>query len=154
VADREQEVAGSAGRAGHQSVPHTADLRVEAWAASREECLAQAVHAVVEAFVDVGAVDPGAPGVTRRGEAVIRGENDADLLVALLDEVVYRLDTEGEVPVDLRLVAVPGGVRARFAWTPVDALPAVGAVPKAVTFQGLSFGPSPEGFRCAVTLDV
>jgi SHS2 domain-containing protein len=144
-------------KAGRRAVPHTADLRVEAWAPSREECLAQAVRGVVEAFADVAAaVDHAPPGALRTRQAVIRAErDDEDLLVALLEEVVYRLDADGEVPVDLRVDASPGeGLRVDFTMAGADALPLVGAVPKAVTLHGLSFGPGPEGYACSVTLDV
>jgi hypothetical protein len=39
-------------RRGHRTVAHTADLRVEAWAPSREQCIAEAVLGTVAAFVD------------------------------------------------------------------------------------------------------
>ncbi|WP_326598986.1 archease [Streptomyces sp. NBC_01803] len=142
-------------RAGHRGVPHTADLRVEAWAPTREECLAEAVRGVVEAFVDVtGVVDGDAGGGGQPWETVVRADDDEDLLTGLMDELVYRLDTAGEVPLDVRAEAVPGGVRAVWRTADVGALPLVGAVPKAVTLHGLAFGPGPDGWRCSVTLDV
>ncbi|MGP3967663.1 archease [Streptomyces sp. 6N223] len=150
MAHREKE---AGGRAGRRSVPHTADLRVEAWAPGREECLAQVVRGLVEAFVDLEAAADTAAR-TRPREAVIRGERDEDLLVELLDEVIYRLDAEGEVPVDLRIEPAPGGLKADFAMAEMAALPQVGAAPKAVTLHGLAFGRGPEGFACSVTLDV
>ena len=45
---------------GHRTVPHTADLRVEAWAPTREECLAEAVRGLVDSFAVV------ARGLVRR----------------------------------------------------------------------------------------
>ncbi|MFB7210577.1 hypothetical protein [Streptomyces sp. NPDC056255] len=44
----------------------------------------------------------------------MRAERDEDVLVALLDEVVYRLDTEGDVLVDVELAPVDGGIREVF----------------------------------------
>jgi SHS2 domain-containing protein len=44
--------------AGHRTVPHTADLRIEAWAATREECLAEAVRGLVGSFAAVAGVQP------------------------------------------------------------------------------------------------
>ena len=35
-------------RIGHRSVPHTADLRIEAWAPTRDGCIRQAVLGAVE----------------------------------------------------------------------------------------------------------
>ncbi|MDT0344204.1 archease [Streptomyces litchfieldiae] len=136
-------------RAGHRSVPHTADLRVEAWGPGREECLTEAVRGVVEAFADIG----GAQAVRDR-ESTVRGERDEDLLVALLDEVVYQLDTKGEIPVEVRLNAVPGGVRALFRTADIGTVPLIGAAPKAVTLHGLAIGRGADGWSCAVTLDV
>ncbi|MCQ4083890.1 archease [Streptomyces sp. RB6PN25] len=134
---------------GHRSVPHTADLRVEAWGATREECLAEAVRAVVESFVDLTE----ATAQTSR-EAEITANSDEDLLVALLEELVYWLDTASEVPVAVDLDAMPGGVRARFRMADADSLPVTGATPKAVTLHQLTFSRGPDGFRCSVTLDV
>ncbi|MGP4110746.1 archease [Streptomyces sp. 4N509B] len=142
-------------RAGHRSLPHTADLRVEAWAPSREECLEEAVRAVVEAFVDVGSEQAATAG-RRERETVVRPgpRGDEDLLVDLLDEVVYRLDADGEVPLDVRVAPHPEGVHAVWAMAWAGVLPVVGAVPKAVTLHGLALDHTPRGWRCAVTLDV
>ncbi|MEW1653982.1 archease [Streptomyces sp. NPDC093707] len=134
---------------GYRSVPHTADLRVEAWGPSREECLAQAVRGVCESFLDLAdAVE------VRLREVVVRADHDEDLLVALLDEVVYWLDAHDEVPVEAELAAVPGGLRARLRMADIGSLPVTGAAPKAVTLHGLVCGPGPDGWRCSVTLDV
>ncbi|MET8012042.1 archease [Streptomyces sp. NPDC005271] len=139
----------SARRAGHRGVPHTADLRVEAWAPTREECLAQAVRGVCESFLDL----TGAAGVRRR-DVVVRADRDEDVLVALLEEVVYWLDTEGEVPVDVELTPVTGGLRGGLQMADAGALPVTGAAPKAVTLHELAFTRGPEGWTCSVTLDV
>ncbi|MYT33130.1 MULTISPECIES: archease [unclassified Streptomyces] len=135
---------------GHRSVPHTADLRVEAWGPTREVCLAQAVRGMCGSFLDLA----GAVGVGRR-EAVLRADTDEDLLVALLEEVIYRIDTHDEVPVDLQLSVVRGGLRARLSMADLGALPVVGAAPKAVTLHGLTFTRGQGGgWQCSVTLDV
>lgn len=139
----------SAGRAGHRGVPHTADLRVEAWAPTREECLVQAVRGVCESFLDL----TGAAGVRRR-DVVVRANRDEDVLVALLEEVVYWLDTEGEVPVEVELTPVNGGLRCGLEMAEVGSLPVTGAAPKAVTLHELTFARGPQGWACAVTLDV
>jgi SHS2 domain-containing protein len=140
---------GAPRRAGHRSAPHTADLRVEAWGATREECLEQAVRGVCESFLDL----TGVAGVRVR-EVLVRADRDEDLLVALLEEVVYRLDTEGEVPVDVELSPVDGGLRALLHVTDADSLPVTGAVPKAVTLHGLGIARGSGGWTCSVTLDV
>jgi len=139
----------SARRAGHRGVPHTADLRVEAWAPTREECLAHAVRGVCESFLDL----TGAVGLRRR-DVVVRADRDEDMPVALLEEVVYWLDTEGEVPVDVELTPVTGGLRVGLHMADAASLPVTGAAPKAVTLNELDFARGPDGWTCSVTLDV
>ena len=136
-------------RAGHRSLPHTADLRVEAWGPTREQCIAEAVTAVVETFVDVGDAQD---AVTRT--AHLRGAADEDLLVAVLDEVVYLLDTTGLVPVGVAVRPDGTGAEVRFRMVPSESLSQVGAVPKAVSLHDLHLRPGPHGWTCAVTLDV
>ena len=138
--------------AGHRGVPHTADLSVEAWAPTREECLAQAVRGVVEAFIDARALAHAQE--IRRHEVVLGGECDEDLLVALLDEVVYRLDAADEIPVDVELIPLLGGLRAGLRMADARSLPVTGAAPKAVTLHGLAFAHGADGWSCSVTLDV
>ena len=44
---------------GHRTVPHTADLRIEAWAPTREECMAEAARGLVGSFAAVAGSPPG-----------------------------------------------------------------------------------------------
>lgn len=134
---------------GHRAVPHTADLRIEAWGQTREECIAEAVLGTVESFLDVSGAHP-----TRSRQCQVSAHSDEDLLVAVLDEVVYRLDTDEEAPVDLELEPVGQGLDVRFAMVDVRRLPQTGAVPKAVSLHDLCLAPGPAGWRCSVTLDV
>ncbi|WP_399218499.1 archease [Streptomyces sp. SAJ15] len=122
---------------------------MEAWAPTREECLAQAVRGVGESFLNL----TGAVGVRTR-DVVVRADRDEDVLVGLLEEVVYWLDTEGEVPVDMELTTVPGGLRAGLHMADAGSLPVTGAAPKAVTLHELEFTRGPDGWTCSVTLDV
>jgi SHS2 domain-containing protein len=115
---------------GHRSLPHTGDLCVEAWAPTREECIAEAGWGMVGSFADLPA---GASGATR--ECVVSAEDDGRLLAAVLEEVIYRyrMDTVGELPVDIAVTPAPGGVRLRFTMTGSSAATQIGAVPKAVS---------------------
>ncbi|MFG1954407.1 archease [Micromonospora sp. NPDC048830] len=135
---------------GHRAVPHTADVRVEAWAPDREGCLAEAVRAAVETFVDVSGAGPGTEATVD-----VPAGDDADLLVGVLDEVIFRLETEGTLPVATDVTVRPdGGLRVRWRVVDTDAVQPVGAVPKAVSLHELRFGPDEHGWSCAVTLDV
>ncbi|MEU6084552.1 archease [Streptomyces sp. NPDC047108] len=151
---------------GHRAVPHTADIRLEAWAPTRDECIAEAVLGLVESFADVSGVRP------ERLVAFSVPEGPAeDLLLAVLDEVIYRLDVHGDVPVDVEAAASMGAEQGaeggdeeagpgdgalylRFAVTDAEHVRAVGAQPKAVALQGLRFAAEHGRWSCGVTVDV
>ena len=138
-------------RRGHCEIPHTADIRVEAWAPTREECLAEAVTGLVASFVEL----PQSPPVATIS-VPLRGDTDEDLLLSLLEEVIYRLDTDGQVPVTVtvRPLPEPPGLEACLGLLDLTAGAVVGAAPKAITLHGLQFASNPDGWRCAVTVDV
>lgn len=103
-------------------MPHTADLRIEAWAPTRDGCIRQAVLGTVESFLDLESAHAVHTRLRR-----LTADRDDDLLVAVLEEVIYLLDTVGETPVDLRLRDVDGGVDVTFATTDASTLVQVGA---------------------------
>ncbi|MFF4586155.1 archease [Streptomyces sp. NPDC001388] len=139
------------GESGHRTVPqpHTADIRIDAWGTSRERCLVEAALGIVECFADVTAVRPTAVERVQLDEAA-----DDDLLSALLDEVVHRLEVRGQVPVDLEAEATDDGLDVRLAVAGLTDVEIVGAVPRGVAWHDLHFGPDPYGWSCAVTVDV
>jgi SHS2 domain-containing protein len=134
---------------GHRTVPHTADLRIEAWAPTRDGCIREAVLGVVESFLDTSSVGP-----RHARQRRLAADRDDDLLVAVLDDVIYLLDTAGEAPVDLRLTGVDGAVDVDFAMVDATTLEQVGTVPKAVSLNELRLQQGEDGWRCSVTLDV
>ena len=138
-----------AGERGHRSVPHTADIRIEAWAPTREACLAEAVAGLVASFLDTA----GARSV-RTATVDRTAGSDTDTLVEVLDEVIYLLDTQGAVPIDTEVVAGADGPGMRLHLAPVAEVRPIGAVPKAVTLHDLRFGRTDGGWSCAVTIDV
>ncbi len=134
---------------GHRAVPHTADLRIEAWAPTRNGCVREAVRGTVESFLDLSS----AHSDHKRRRRLI-ADHDDDLLVAVLNEVIYWLDTAAEAPVDLELRDVDGEVEVTLEMTTVGRAVQVGAVPKAVSLNDLRFSCGRHGWRCLVTLDV
>jgi SHS2 domain-containing protein len=136
---------------GHRAVPHTADVRIEAWAPTREECIAEAVVAMVESFADTSGARVSAMVPFHVAEGP-----DEDMLVAVCDEVIYRLETAGEIPVDVEVgEAYDGGLLVRFGVTDATAVEPTGAAPKAVSLHDLRFtGADAEGWWCSLTLDV
>jgi SHS2 domain-containing protein len=134
---------------GHRSVPHTADLRIEAYGPTREACLAEAVAALVESFADTAGARP-----TRTLVSDLVAGTDADLLAAVLDEVIYVLDTQGAVVLGLHTERHPGGLRVHFPVASVHDVNIVGAIPKAVALSGLHCSSTSQHWSCAVTVDV
>ncbi|MFI8089862.1 archease [Streptomyces sp. NPDC086080] len=133
---------------GHRAVAQEDDVRIEAWATSRENCLAEAVAAMVECFADVSGVRPTGVGRVRLDEA-----SDDDLLAALLDEILYRLDAYGQVPVDVEAVEAEDGLDVRLVLAPLSDVRLTGAAPTAVAWEELRIGPGPYGWSCAITVD-
>jgi SHS2 domain-containing protein len=130
--------------AGHRGVPHTADLRIEAWAPQ-----ALPAGCTVDSFLDISSARPHR-SLSRR----LTAGSDDDLLVVVLEEVIYLLDTVGEAPVDLDLQGGGGVAEVNFAMVDARTLPQVGAVPKAVSLNDLRLSHDDNGWRCLVTLDV
>jgi SHS2 domain-containing protein len=136
---------------GHRSVPHTADLRIEAWGPTREDCIAEAVRGLVESFADIS-------GATYRHatEHHLDAGSDADLLAAAVEEVIYHLDTDGTIPAAVEASqAAGGGIDLTLQVVDAAAAEIIGAAPKAASLSGLTCAlDAPGRWLCAVTIDV
>jgi protein archease len=139
------------GDRGHRSVPHTADLRIEAWGPTREDCIAEAVRGLVESFAQVSAA-----GSQRAGERHLTADSDADLLAAAVDEVIYCVDAEGQIPAEVVVSrTADGGIDLTMRTVMASAAELVGAAPKAAAMSGLTCAADPSGrWSCGVTIDV
>jgi SHS2 domain-containing protein len=135
---------------GYRLLPHTADVAIEAWAPTRAACLAEAVRGLVAVFADTSGVVAG-----RSVAVTLAPASDEELLVRLLEEVIYLVEVDGMVPVDAHLEpAADGGLRGRLEVAPVAPAMVVGPAPKAVAWHELSFAPGRTGWSCRVTVDV
>jgi len=145
-----ERLAQGAGR-GHRTVPHTADLRVEAWGPTREACLAEAVRGLVDSFAVVAAARP-----RHTAERRFTASSDEDLLVAVIEEVIYRLDADGEIPVTAAVRPAPdGGVVLTLPLADVHEAEITGAVPKAASLHDLHCAPDAAGrWSCGIIIDV
>jgi SHS2 domain-containing protein len=136
---------------GHRSVPHTADLRIEAWGPTREDCIAEAVRGLVESFADIS-------GTTYQhaAEHHLGVGSDADLLAAAVEEVIYHLDTDGTIPASVEVSqAADGGIDLTLRVVDAAAAEIIGAAPKAASLSGLTCALDASGrWLCAVTIDV
>jgi SHS2 domain-containing protein len=129
---------------------HTADLGL--WVES--DTLPELFGAAVEALAQLMTSGP------RRGTITwipleLEGEGLAELLVELLNEVVYRLDGEGLVSVALRVEEL---TRARLAGRlgviPRTPRHSPGEPVKAVTYHQARVEPQGQGWRAQVIMDV
>jgi len=138
---------------GHRAVPRITGVAVDAWADTREECLAEAVQALVETFADVGEAVPDDSIVLVAAE-----ETDEALLVVVLDEVIHQVEARDRVAVDVsvdeRTKATEGQVEVRLATVPVAVVNRMGTVPEAVAVRELRFGRAGGGWRAHLTVDV
>lgn len=141
--------------AGHRLLPHTADVRIEAWGSTREACVAEAVAAMVASFADLsGVVVTTETTFQPGGESGSGSKTDEDLLVEVLDEVIFRMDTAGQLPVSTSVIAEGDALTVRMAVADLDQIQAIGAAPKAVALHGLEMVRGQDGWSCQVTLDV
>jgi len=86
----------------------------------------------------------------------VAGDTAADLVAAAIEEVIYGLDTRGEIPVAVGAGrAADGGIDLTLALASLDQVEITGAVPKAASLSGLHCGRDETGrWSCAVTIDV
>jgi SHS2 domain-containing protein len=135
---------------GHRALPHTADVILEAWAPSREACIAEAVTGLVDTFVDVSQSRATATHVFR-----IPVSTDPAALVSVLEEALYVLDMNGQVPIATSISDTDEGVM-EGSFTLVDAGDSElkGSVPKGISLSGLEFTSEAGRWHCRVTVDV
>lgn len=135
---------------GHRTLPHTADVVIEAWAPTRVGCYAEAVRGLVDTFADTSQVV-----VTESAPLRIEPASDEELLVTLLEEVIFLLDVLGMLPAGVLVdEAADGGLGGMLDLAPVNGAVLVGAVPKAVSRTGLTFGFDGELWTARATVDV
>ena len=142
-------IGGRRGR-GHRTVPHTSDVILEAWAPDLAACYEEAVAALLGTFLDVDR----ARVVDGRTVDVDATTADAGLL-ALLDEILFVLDTSDLVPVAAHVESGgPGTLRARLDCADPESVAATGAAPKAIARSELRVDVDPSQVRCTFLVDV
>ena len=76
--------------------------------------------------------------------------------MAIVEEVIYRLDADGEIPVAVDVRPAPdGGVVLVLPLADVSEAEITGAAPKAASLHDLRCAPDPAGrWSCGITIDV
>jgi len=111
---------------------------------------------LVDACVDVSELTLGDRVPFDRVEVSLDPAEDEEMLVALLEDVVYAIDALDAVPVGATLQErADGGVSGWLDTIPAASVTEVGATPKGVSRSDLSFAEEKEGlWRCRVEIDV
>lgn len=136
---------------GHRALPHTADVILEAWAPEFGDCCEEAISALIAVCIDASTADI-------VGEDVLyvpRASSLDSMLLAVLDEIIFILDTAATLPVRAEVEQQDGGgLKIRLLMALREAVEADGSVPKGVARSELTVESGPNGFRCAFLVDV
>lgn len=127
---------------------HAGDLRIEAWAGTREACIAEAVGALVGSFVG------GTPPASSRSSFQVTGGSDAELLQAVLGRVISDVLERQEVPVATAVSATANGLRVSCRTASAAAIVPAGTIPKGVSRQGALCQRFPSGWWCTARIDL
>lgn len=150
LSDDEGVIDGPAKRSGHRLVGHVADIILEAWATTRVACLEEAARGLIESFAEVEDVSP-----TGRVPVAFSAADDDEVLVSLLEEVIYVVEVLGRVPVSVHLDEhEDGSVRGSFGTIPAEQVEATGALPKGVSRSDLVCEQRGQLWRCRAIVDV
>jgi SHS2 domain-containing protein len=126
-------------------IEHTGELALEIEAPTAEQVFADALAALAELLQDGEEASP------QSREVAVRAADQAELLAAWLEELVFLAETEGFVPKAVESFELGDGeLRARIRGSLGDPPHLV----KAVTYHRLEVAPSDGGWRARAVLDV
>jgi SHS2 domain-containing protein len=140
---------------GHRTRAHTADVILEAWGPDLAACCEEAVAALVETYADRQSTDPASTRSAGVHVAHLASAPDDELLLAVLDEVIFVLDTSGAVPVAAEVRrGEPDGLDVELCLADPAHVEPTGSVPKAISRSELVVERTPDGVRCQVLVDL
>jgi SHS2 domain-containing protein len=129
----------------------TADVGIVAWGATPEELFANTARGMFALMIDSGTVrSAGALSIEARGEDL------SSLLVAWLNELLYRCEAEEWAPADVRVMAVEEGrASGELAGEPAEAKRhRFKGIVKAATYHLLECHKDDDRWRARVVFDV
>ena len=130
-------------------VPHTAELAFEASGATRAELLESAAAALLSLYEP----DP-PPRPSEVRTIALAGAATEDLLIGLLNELVYLVGAKRWVPAELRVAREEtDAIEARLNGSPLGGGQLAREI-KAATFGGLHVARSRDGWSATVIVDV
>lgn len=134
---------------GHRTLPHTADVIIDAWAPDFGACCEEAVLALLDLCID----SSGAQHSDRRAFATDGTDADA-MLLDVLNEVIFVLDTVADVPIGVTVVRRDGGLDVELLLAPRSSIEWIGSPPKGVARAELAVHETDSGARCTCLVDV
>jgi SHS2 domain-containing protein len=135
---------------GHRVLPHTADVILEAWGPDFASCCEEAVAALADVYVDAGRAD-----TVERRQVHLGAGSEESLLLEVLEEVIFTLDTADAVPVRAEVrVADDAGLDVVLSLAERRTVTPTGSVPKAVSRSELVVDSQATGVRCRFLVDV
>jgi len=136
--------------AGRRARPvHAGDLRIDAWGATRERCVAEAVRALVDGVLWVSGHRP-----LWTASFEVTGSGDDHLVDTTLARVITALRRHGAVPVTTEVTATGDGLRLRCAMVDAAAVRPRGALPKGVTADSVRCGRNAGTWWCTARIDL
>lgn len=135
---------------GFETIEHTADVGIRAWAGSLSELFAEAARALM-------AVMGRASGPATAACIIDVEAPDLEALIeAWLSEVLFVFEVRGMAPseFDVDVQEHPWRVTAEVRGPPAEQFEQEGPAVKAVTYHDLSVRSGPEGWEARVYLDV
>jgi SHS2 domain-containing protein len=139
----------TSGDRGHAVRAHTADAVIEAWAPTAAACYEEAAAAFVDIFADTASTPAGSAEAFDVGP----GRPD-DLLVLLLEEVLFAAEARGHVPIVTEVDVRGDHLVGTFTSVPIEEVDIIGAIPKGVSYSELEFGATESGWQCRAMVDV
>ena len=126
-------------------------MRIEAWGPDLATCCEEAIAGLLDTCVDRAAAGV---SLVARHAVHVTGVDDLHLLLDLLDETVFLLDTSEGVPVGAAVHRSGQGLDATFELADADTVEAAGSVPKAVARSELELDTRDDEVRCRFLVDV
>lgn len=139
----------TSGDRGHAVRAHTADAVIEAWGPTAAACYEEAATAFVDIFADTDACPAGSAEAFDVGPG-----RPEDLLVLLLEEVLFDADARGHVPTVTELEVRGDHLVGTFTSVQIEEVDITGAIPKGVSYSNLEFACTESGWQCRATVDV
>ncbi len=136
---------------GFETFEVTADVGIVAWGDSLEELFANASRGMFALMIEPHTARP-----AKLLPVEARGTDLPSLLVAWLNELLYRCEVEEWAPSDVRILSVEQGcIRGELEGEPVDGdRHRFKGVVKAATYHLLECGKDGERWRARVVFDV